>query len=397
MKLRRRSAVAEYFDGPARLYGRLHLESLEQRRMLSTVSFDPAAEWSATDNPNGAWTYGWSQSLGTTFNPSTILVGQSGITGHTPDIDGTLAPVVSHNDTEASVTIGSVTWPADGLVLHPGPTGEVSILRFTAPSDGIFDVLGGFTSQDSSGATTDVHVLHNGASVFDGPIGEFLQFSETFAGAAGDTIDFAVGYGNGRFSSDSTGLDATVRMSTNEPPVAINDTGTTVEDNPVVLDVLANDSDPDGDTLTVVDASVSGGFLRGQVAITPDSRLAFKPFLNFRGGAVINYTVSDGRGGTATADVSVTVLSPLQAVQQQVVSQIDSLVSRLMLTEAQGTRIKTLAITAVSRLGRLAPLRAITLLSVARTMVRNSPLIPAVERDELLGTLTAVILALQVR
>jgi hypothetical protein len=195
-----------------------HVESLERRRLMSAVSFDPAADWSPTDNPNGVWTYGWSHSLGTTFNLSSELGGHSGITGHTADIAGTGAPVVSHNDTGGTVRIGTVVWPPDGIILHPGPGGEVSILRFTAPSDGTFAVSSSFTSQDVAGATTDVHVLHNGASVFDGNISseKFAKFSESFVGAAGDTIDIAVGFGNGSFSNDSTGLDATITMTPSE-------------------------------------------------------------------------------------------------------------------------------------------------------------------------------------
>jgi hypothetical protein len=191
-----------------------HVSSLESRTLLSAVTFDPAAEWSWPNNPNGAWSYGWSESLGSAFELSTGVVDVSGISGHTPDLFGTKAPLVSHNDTAGTVSIGTVIWPPDGIILHPGPGGEIAVLRFTAPSDGTFAVSGNFTSQDIFGATTDVHVLHNGAAVFDGEIGteQFIAFSESFAGAAGDTIDVAVGFGNGSYSFDSTGLEATITM-----------------------------------------------------------------------------------------------------------------------------------------------------------------------------------------
>ena len=69
------------------------------------------------------------------------------------------------------------------------------------------------------------------------------------------------------------------------------------------IDVLANDSDPDGDPLSVNAASVD----RGQVAIQPDGRLLYTPPADFSGTATISYTVSDPDGATRSATVTVTV------------------------------------------------------------------------------------------
>jgi large repetitive protein len=91
---------------------------------------------------------------------------------------------------------------------------------------------------------------------------------------------------------------------TNPAPTAANDTASTSEDTPIAsLNVLANDSDPDGDPLTVTAASAANG----TVTINADGTLKYVPNVNFNGTDTITYTISDGQGGTSTATVTVTV------------------------------------------------------------------------------------------
>jgi len=89
----------------------------------------------------------------------------------------------------------------------------------------------------------------------------------------------------------------------NEPPVALDDSATTAVNTPVTIDVLANDFDADGDTLTVVSVTQGshGSIINngGDVTYTPDP--------GFSGTDSFTYTVSDGKGGTDTATVTVTV------------------------------------------------------------------------------------------
>ncbi|MBT2991250.1 MAG: cadherin-like domain-containing protein, partial [Candidatus Thiodiazotropha sp. (ex Ctena orbiculata)] len=88
-------------------------------------------------------------------------------------------------------------------------------------------------------------------------------------------------------------------------PVAADDTIGTDEDTPVTVDVLPNDSDPDGDTLTVT--SVTQG-TNGAVTIDPVSgNPVYTPNPDFNGTDTFTYTIDDGNGGTDTASVTVTV------------------------------------------------------------------------------------------
>jgi hypothetical protein len=114
------------------------------------------------------------------------------------------------------------------------------------------------------------------------------------------TINYTISDGNG--GSDSATVSVTVTQQ-NDPPVANNDTATVAEDSSNnVINVTANDTDPDDDTLTVTSASAQNGsvtFGGGNVTYTPNA--------NFSGTDRINYTISDGSGGSDSAVVTVTV------------------------------------------------------------------------------------------
>jgi hypothetical protein len=94
-------------------------------------------------------------------------------------------------------------------------------------------------------------------------------------------------------------------QSPNFKPVANDDTAVTDEHTPVTIPVLDNDYDLDeGDTLTL-DSVTQGA--NGVVEIIDDYNVAYSPDQGFNGIDSFNYTVSDGRGGTDTANVRVTV------------------------------------------------------------------------------------------
>ena len=66
-------------------------------------------------------------------------------------------------------------------------------------------------------------MLHNGTSLFSGSIngyGDSDSYSTNVVLATGDAIDFAVGYLNGSYSNDSTGISATLTPTTTVPEIA---------------------------------------------------------------------------------------------------------------------------------------------------------------------------------
>jgi len=91
----------------------------------------------------------------------------------------------------------------------------------------------------------------------------------------------------------------------NGPPVATNDTATTNGNTAVTISVLSNDTDPNGDPLSVQSVTTPA---HGSVALTAGSTVTYTPVVGYFGPDTFGYTISDGRGGTATATVSVTVV-----------------------------------------------------------------------------------------
>ena len=131
------------------------------------------------------------------------------------------------------------------------------------------------------------------------PDGSFTYTSDPgFTGT--DHFDYRADDGTGQSSPAQVRI--TVRAA-NRPPVAVDDTATTDPVTPVAVPVLANDSDPDGDPLTVTAVGRAG---HGTVAVAGSS-VVYTPDPGFSGIDRFIYTVADGNGGTATATVTVTV------------------------------------------------------------------------------------------
>lgn len=137
----------------------------------------------------------------------------------------------------------------------------------------------------------------NGAVSFAGSNITFTP-AQDFNGPA--LVSYTITDGNG--NSDSANLTVDVQAD-NDAPVAANDSANTNEDTNVIVDVLANDSDVDGDTLSVTAVSASSG----AASVNANGDVLYTPPADFNGPVTLNYTVSDGNGGTDSASVSVTV------------------------------------------------------------------------------------------
>jgi hypothetical protein len=95
--------------------------------------------------------------------------------------------------------------------------------------------------------------------------------------------------------------------SPNAPPNASDDRRTvTGTDDTFDIDVLSNDSDPDGDSLSI---SSVGEAANGFAFAGFDNQIVYSPDQGFEGTDTFTYTVSDGNGGNSTAEVEVIVES----------------------------------------------------------------------------------------
>ena len=121
-----------------------------------------------------------------------------------------------------------------------------------------------------------------------------------FAGI--DTFSYTISDGQGGTATAT--VSVIVGAALNSPPRANRDTVTTTMSTPITIAVLANDVDPDGDTLLLEAVTSPAG---GAAVANPDGTITYTPAAGFRGQDRFTYTVSDGRGGTAIGDVRVRV------------------------------------------------------------------------------------------
>ncbi len=106
--------------------------------------------------------------------------------------------------------------------------------------------------------------------------------------------------------------------SVNDDPIAVDDIINSLEDKQVFVNVLENDSDVENDTLIVIGLTVNGinylpGNLiglegKGTLIIEENGEFTFTPDENYNGNpGTISYTISDGNGGEASAEIKITV------------------------------------------------------------------------------------------
>lgn len=270
-------------------------------------------------------------------------------------------PVVHTNQTASSLRIASITAPALSICF---PLGVPSPLPVTPARPGtpcaVGTTLGAGTAcwvdvaqlctdaaaaaqgshpsqlqadSDSvtAGAQTSGNVLTNDSDA-DGPltVASFKYQGMTYA--AGATVPIA-GYGtlsiqsNGDYTFTAaspfvgaipmvwtyvvqTGASSTLSITVSTPPVnnapvANNDTTMTDKGIAVTVAVLGNDTDADGDSLLVtgVTQGANGSVVIDAVSKNP----VYTPNPGFVGNDTFTYTISDGKGGSATGTVTVTV------------------------------------------------------------------------------------------
>ena len=127
-----------------------------------------------------------------------------------------------------------------------------------------------------------------------------LTFTPNTNEHGSDSLTFTVN--DGALTSEPATVDITVNP-VNDAPVAVNDSASTPEGTPVAIAVLDNDSDVDGDALSISGVSDASNGTVG----TDGSSVTYTPVLNFNGSDSFSYTIDDGYGGSASATVTVTV------------------------------------------------------------------------------------------
>ncbi|MBQ4880631.1 cadherin-like domain-containing protein, partial [Pseudoalteromonas luteoviolacea] len=129
--------------------------------------------------------------------------------------------------------------------------------------------------------------------------------------------------GCGGGSNDSNQSTENPPKNVNRAPIAVNDTVTTFQNTSVTINPIVNDSDPDGDELTLTSISVNENhatavFVSNDITITPINLI--------KGDITINYSVSDSKGGETSGNIIVTIKESQQGKILALKSLVDEFV-----------------------------------------------------------------------
>ncbi|HCK0618607.1 TPA: tandem-95 repeat protein, partial [Vibrio parahaemolyticus] len=257
---------------------------------FTPYTIDLNTAFSDVDNVDGELTF----SVSGNSNIQVAIV--NGIATITPTADWNGSETLTFTATDPSGE--SVSQPVNFTV---APVADIVADKATVVEDTstVIKVLGNDTFEgDGKVVSLDTNNGPANGTVSVNPDGSVTYTpNENYHGA--DSFTYIVTSG-GVSESTTVNVDVT---PVNDAPVAKADTAVTDEDTPVTIDVLPNDTDVDGDTLSIQSASVPEA--QGKVEIV-EGKLVFTPAENFNGDAEITYTVTDGQL-TDEAKVAVTV------------------------------------------------------------------------------------------
>ncbi|RMF04228.1 MAG: tandem-95 repeat protein [Chloroflexi bacterium] len=200
-------------------------------------------------------------------------------------------------DTNNQCATGSVAVVV--IALNDAPIAVDDSLPATEDTPATLPVMNNDSDPDNDPLTiTAVGVPANGLIL---NTGANLVYTPTLNFNGTDIFTYTISDG---ILQDTATVTVTV-APVNDPPVAVNDTAVTAEDTSEVINVLLNDTDPDGDRLKVIAVANPAN---GSATTNPGQTIVqYTPNPNFAGTDVFTYTISDGLL-SATATITVTLI-----------------------------------------------------------------------------------------
>ncbi len=233
-----------------------------------------------------------------------LTLNSDGTFTYTPNdnFNGTDSFVYQVCDTEGLCDQATVTLTVNAVNDAPDAVNDsystAEDTSLTVPAPG---VLNNDTDVDGDSLTVTSNTQPANGSVTQNPDGSFTYTPDPdFNGT--DSYTYTISDSNG--GTDTATVTITV-SPVNDAPDAVNDSATVNEDGSVDIPVLGNDTDVDGDSLTVTAVSDPPN---GTATINDDGTVNYEPDPNFCGTDTFTYTISDGNGGTDTATVTVDVV-----------------------------------------------------------------------------------------
>ncbi|MCG6237774.1 tandem-95 repeat protein [Vibrio diabolicus] len=244
---------------------------------------------------------------------SNVLVSiENGIATISPTADWNGSETLTFTATDPS---GEIVSQAVNFTVAPVADIEADSTDVVEDTPTVINVLGNDTFDgDDKVVSLDTNKGPANGTVSVNPDGAVTYIpDDNYVGK--DTFTYVVTSGG---VSESTTVEVNV-TPVNDAPVAKDDTAITDEDTPVTIDVLPNDTDVDGDKLSIQSASVPEA--QGKVEIV-DGKLVFTPAENFNGDTEITYTITDGAlTDQATVNVTVNAVNDTPAVESNLADQ----------------------------------------------------------------------------
>ncbi|NQZ07199.1 MAG: tandem-95 repeat protein, partial [Algicola sp.] len=218
---------------------------------------------------------------------------------YTPNLNYVGTDEISYSISDGNGSSDSAVVTVNVLNVNDAPSANNDFISAVEGTPVTINVLTNDTDIDGDNLTVTQAIASNGSTVING--GTSVTYTPNFGFSGIDNVVYFISDGNG--GNDNATIIINVVALGNELPVANDDTASTVQDVTVDINVLANDSDPDGDVLSVFDVNA----ILGSVSILANNNLRFIPLSGFVGTDTISYNIDDGRGGLASAIVTVTI------------------------------------------------------------------------------------------
>ncbi len=292
-----------------------------QDRPFFGTNYNGATQVNNISGSNNVWYYGGTGTPTKAIKPSF-------------DISNLIAdPLISQINSQ--VTVGANS-PIIGLSANSTThdiygvarlgAGEVGAVEFnlSVPSTNTSPVANPDTKTTEENTSVDIDVLANDTDVDSDTLvlsvvpsssaqggivvkngNGTIRYTPLLSFNGNDSFQYTVSDGKGGVDTATVTVNVT---AVNDHPVAVDDSKSTAEDTALTLGVgdivTSNDTDADGDVLHI---SAVSSPANGAIVLNTNGTVTFTPALNFEGTASFDYTVSDGKGGTDTATVTINV------------------------------------------------------------------------------------------
>jgi hypothetical protein len=232
----------------------------------------------------------------------------NGLITYTPVADYAGPDSLEYRITDPLGLPGTATVNITVLAVNDPPVAHNDVVSTTEDTQIDIDVLNNDTDPDVGDAPQGSQLVidtppSNGSVLI---INGLLQYTPNPDFNGTDTLKYKVADLSGIFTEVAT---VTITVGpVNDIPVAGDDIATTLEDTPVIVVVVNNDTDTEDPVLDVATMSIVNQPLHGTAAINSDGTITYRPALNYNGPDSLQYTIKDSSGLTSNAaTLSITV------------------------------------------------------------------------------------------